>query len=128
MTTEGSAISSDAEICGRLAVRSGFHLDGTEASLPVLEELIDSLTPWPLAGPEIREGMVRVIGAYFGQVLVTAGRGRWVYDEYYQTPGVEFDGGRRVFPHARVAKRWEEGSDRSLVTLFEFATSRPDHP
>ena len=123
-----ATMSSDAEICGRLAVRSGFHLDGTEASLPVLEELIDSLTPWPLAGPEIREGMVRVIGAYFGQVLVTAGRGRWVYDEHYKTPGVDFDGRRRVFPHARVAKRWEEGSARSLVTLFEFATSRPDHP
>ena len=50
------------------------------------------------------------------------------YDEHYQTPGVDFDGGRRVFPHARVAKRWEEGSARSLVTLFEFATSRPDRP
>lgn len=121
-------MSSDAEICLRLAVKSGFQLDGTEASLPVLEELIDSLTPWPRAGPEIRDGMVRVIGAYFGQVLVNAGRGHWVYDEHYQTPGVEFDGGRRVFPHARVAKRWEEGSARSLVTLFEFATSRPDRP
>jgi hypothetical protein len=121
-------MSGDAEICLRLAVKSGFQLDGTEASLPMLEELIDSLTPWPLAGPEIREGMVRVIGAYFGEVLVTAGRGRWVYDEHYKTPGVDFDGRRRVFPHARVAKRWEEGSARSLVTLFEFATSRPDHP
>jgi hypothetical protein len=121
-------MSSDAEICKRLAVKSGFQLDGTEASLPILEQLIDSLTPWPMAGPEIREGMVRVIGAYFGQVLANAGPGHWAYDEHYQTPGVDFDGGRRVFPHARVAKRWEEGSARSLVTLFEFATSRPDRP
>jgi len=119
---------SDAEICGRLAARSGFQLDGSEASLLILEELIGSLTPWRQAGPETREGMVRVIGAYFGQVLVEAGRGHWVYDEDYQTPGVGFEDGRRVFPHARVARRWEEGSARSLMTLFEFATSRPGHP
>ncbi len=120
-------MSSDAEICMRLAVKSGFQLDDTEASLPILEELIDSLTPWPMAGPETREGMVRVIGAYFGQVLVDAGHGHWVYDEQYKTPGVEFAGGMRFFPHARVARRWEEGPARSLVTLFEFATSRQDH-
>jgi hypothetical protein len=117
---------SDAEICRRLGRKNGFQLDGTEASLPILEQLMDSPTPWPVAGPETREGMVRVIGAYFGQVLVDAAHGHWVYDEKYKTPGVEFDGGRRVFPHARVAKRWEEGPSRSLVTLFEFATARLD--
>ena len=48
-------------------------------------------------------------------------------DQQFKTPGVEFAGGMRAFPHARIAKRWEEGSSRSLVTLFEVATSRQDH-
>jgi hypothetical protein len=120
-------MGSDAEICMRRALENGFQLDGTEVTLPTLEELVDSLTPWSAAGPDVRNGMVQVIGAYFGQVLVDAGHGRWVQGEQFTTPAVEFAGGMRVFPHARVAKRWEEGSGRSLVTLFDFATSRQDH-
>lgn len=111
----------DADICIRNAAKGGWYLDGTRATLREAEDVIDNLTPWLQASSKLREGMVRVIGAYFGEVLVRETNGSWVYDTQYHTGAVETPSGLRMFPHARVAKRWEQGSSCGLEVLLDFA-------
>jgi hypothetical protein len=67
---------------------------------------------------------VRTIDAYFGEVMVRELGGRWVFNEQFRTVGVELRTGSVVFPHAKVAKRWEHGLGDSLVDLYEFASER----
>jgi hypothetical protein len=115
---------SDAETCERLATRNGFGLDGRLASLPQLEELIDSLTPWPKASEDLRQAMIRLIGAYFGELMRNILGGSWVSDEEYQTPALQVSPSLRIFPHSRVRKRWEEGAARSLSTYMDILATR----
>jgi hypothetical protein len=117
-------MQSDAEVCQRLATRNGFGLDGRLDSLPSLENLIDSLTPWPQASEELRGAMVRIIGAYFGELIRTALGGSWLMDDHYQTPAIQVSESLRIFPQSRVRKRWEEGSARSLSSFVDWLTTR----
>jgi hypothetical protein len=115
---------SDAEMCERLANRNGFGLDRRLDSLAHLEELIDSLTPWSQASGDLRQAMVRVIGAYFGELIRNTLGGSWVSDEKYQTPAIQVSQSLRIFPHSRVQKRWEEGKARSLPAYVDVLTTR----
>lgn len=115
---------SDAETCERLANRNGFGLDGRLASLAHLEELIDSLTPWSEASEELRQTMVRVIGAYFGELIRNALGGVWIRDDEYRTPAIQVSQSLRIFPHSRIRKRWEEGKERSLASFVDVLTAR----
>jgi hypothetical protein len=115
---------SDADTCQRLATRNGFDLDGRLDSLAHLEELIDSLTPWSQASEDLRQAMVRVIGAYFGELIRSAFGGRWVSDEEYRTPAIQVSQSLRIFPHSRVRKRWKEGRAGSLSTFVDVLTTR----
>jgi hypothetical protein len=117
---------SDAEMCERLANRNGFGLDGRLGSLAHLEELIDSLTPWPQATEDLRQAMVRIIGAYFGELIRNVLGGSWVSDVEYRTPAIQASQSLRIFPHARVQKRWEEGKARSLSAFVEVVRTRLD--
>jgi hypothetical protein len=126
LPAEGFAaqMRSDAETCERLATRNGYRLDGRLSSLPQLEELIDSLTPWPKASEDLRQAMIRLIGAHFGELMKSFLGGSWVPDEEYQTPALQVSPSLRIFPHSRVRKRWEEGSARSLSTYTDILASR----
>jgi hypothetical protein len=115
---------SDGETCERLATRNGYGLNGRLDSLAQLEELIDSLTPWPQASEELRQAMVRVIGAYFGELIRNALGGSWIWDEEYRTPAIQVSESVRIFPHSRVRKRWEEGAARSLSAFVDVLTTR----
>jgi hypothetical protein len=115
---------ADAEMCERIATRNGFGLDGRVGSLGQVEELIDSLTPWPRASEELRAAMIRVIGAYFGEVVRNALGGSWAQDEQFQTPALQISPSLRIFPHSSVRKRWEEGQARNLVTFVDVLTER----
>jgi len=115
---------SDAETCERLATRNGFGLDGRLGSLSQVEELIDSLTPWSQASEELRQAMVRVIGAYFGELIRNTLGGSWVSDEEYRTPAIQLSESLRIFPHSRIRKRWEEGKERSLSTFVDTLITR----
>jgi hypothetical protein len=115
---------SDAETCQRLAIRNGFSLDRRLDSLVHLEELVESLSPWPQASEDLRQAMVRVIGAYFGELLRNALGGSWISDEEYQTPAIQLSESLLIFPHSRVRKRWEEGKARSLKSFVDALTTR----
>jgi hypothetical protein len=115
---------SDAEMCERLATRNGFDLDGRLCSLAHLEELIDSLTPWPQASEDLRQAMIRLIGAYLGELIRNSLGGSWVSDEDYRTPALQVSQSLRIFPHSRVRKRWEEGRARSLSAYVDMLTTR----
>lgn len=115
---------SDADVCQRLATRNGFGLDGRLDSLAHLEELIDSLTPWPQASEDLRQAMIRVIGAYFGELIRNTLGGSWVSDDGYRTPAIQVSQSLRIFPHSRVRKRWEEGKANSLSFLVDALTTR----
>ena len=115
---------SDAETCERLANRSGFGLDGRLESLAHLEELIDSLTPWSQSSEDLRQAMIRLIGACFGELIRNALGGSWVFDEEYQTPAIQVSETVRIFPHSSVRKRWEEGQARSLSTFVDVLSTR----
>jgi hypothetical protein len=117
-------LRSDAETCERLANRNGFGLDGRPGSLAHLEELIDSLTPWSQASEDLRQAMVRLIGAYFGELIRNTLGGSWVFDEEYRTSAIQVSETLRIFPHSRVQKRWEEGKARSLPTYVDVLTTR----
>jgi hypothetical protein len=115
---------SDAEVCQRLATRNGFGLDGRLNSLPSLEDLIDSLTPWSEASEELQGAMVRIIGAYFGELVRTELGGSWLMDDRYHTPAIQVSESLRIFPQSRVRKRWEEGSARSLSSFLDWVATR----
>jgi Domain of unknown function (DUF3806) len=115
---------SDAEMCERLATRNGFSLDGRLDSLAHLEELIDSLTPWSQASGDLQEAMVRLIGAYFGELMRNTIGGSWVSDEETRTPAIQVSKSLRIYPHSRVRKRWEEGKARSLSRYVDIMTTR----
>ncbi len=115
---------SDADMCERLANRNGFVLDGRLGSLAQLEGLIDTLTPWSQASGDLRQAMIRVIGAYFGELIRNTLGGSWVSDEQYRTPAIQISQSLRIFPHSRVRKRWEEGNARSLSTFVDVLSTR----
>lgn len=115
---------SDAEICQRIANKNGFGLEGSLDSLAHLEELIDSQTPWSQTSEDLRQAMIRVIGAYFGELIRHALGGSWVQDEEYRTPAIQFSTALRIFPHSRVRKRWEEGKASSLSIYVDFVATR----
>jgi hypothetical protein len=119
-------MQSDAEICQRNANSTGFALDGTLDSLPSLEDLIDSLTPWSQASEDLKGAMVAVIGAYFGELIRNAFGGSWLIDDTYQTPALQITATLRIFPQSRVQKRWEEGRERSMVSFVDWLTTRCD--
>jgi hypothetical protein len=60
------------------------------------------------------------VGAYLGELVVRAGRGRWVYEPNAGRPAVEIANGQRCFPMAKVAKRLECGPEHSIWTLYEY--------
>ena len=127
MSTSESLLAqmqSDSEICQRLASRNGFDINGSIDSLDALEELIDSLTPWMQASEDLRQAMVRVIGAYFGELIRNTFGGAWLLDEEYQTFAIQFSETLRVFPHSRIQKRWEEGKERSLLSFVDVLANR----
>jgi Domain of unknown function (DUF3806) len=115
---------SDAETCERLATRNGFGLDGGHDSVAQLEELIDSLTPWLKAPEDLRQAMIRFIGAYFGELIRNSLGGSWVSDERYRTPALQISPSLRVFPHSRIRKRWEEGDERDLSAYMDVLATR----
>lgn len=115
---------SDAGMCERLVTRNGFDLDGRLTSLAHLEELIDSLTPWREASDDLRQAMIRLIGAYLGELIRSSLGGSWVCDEQYRTQALQVSQSLRIFPHSRVRKRWEEGRSRSLSTYVDTLTTR----
>ncbi len=117
-------MESDAAICQRNANGTGFVLDGTLDSLSSLENLIDSLTPWSQASEDLKAAMVRVIGAYFGELIRGTFGGSWLIDDYYQTPALQISPSLRIFPQSRVRKRWEEGRERSMVSFVDWLTTR----
>lgn len=117
-------IRSDAEMCQRLANRNGFSLDGETDSIGHLEQLIDSLTPWSQSSEELRRVMVRVIGAYFGEVIRNTVGGAWVSDEEYGTLAIQLTPSNRVFPQSLVRKRWEKGEGQSLSIFLDVLTTR----
>jgi hypothetical protein len=108
---------SHAEICVRNAANVDWRLDYTPETLPALEQLIDSLTPWASASDETRDGMLAVVGAYFGEVLVRTLDGGWVMEPTFGTPAVAL-GETHSIPHAMVQKRWENGAGDSLVFKY----------
>jgi hypothetical protein len=118
-------MEADAEICARNAVMNGFELDYTQHTLPALDSLLQSLTPWSDASSELRDGMVRLLGAYFGEVLRRESGGFWVSDPTYQVPAVLLSNGLKAFPHSSVAKRWQEGQIGSLTFLFSSLSAIP---
>lgn len=68
--------------------------------------------------------MVRVIGAYFGEVIRNTVGGAWVSDEEYGTLAIQLTPSNRVFPQSLVRKRWEKGEGQSLSIFLDVLTTR----
>ena len=113
-------MSHAADICVRNAAKQEVVLDYSEGSVEILDAMIDSF--WGPAGPgsESFDGMVTVLGAYLGEVMVRNLDAKWTFNAEYQTPAV-LVGSRSYFPLARLAKRFREPGNG--LPIF-FATAK----
>lgn len=63
------------------------------------------------------EGLANTLGSYFGECIIATYGGKWQQTEYGW--GVEFENGNSAFPFAKVAKHLENGSDDSVLAMFD---------
>ncbi|MEZ5307176.1 MAG: hypothetical protein R2684_08540 [Pyrinomonadaceae bacterium] len=63
------------------------------------------------------DGLVSTLGSYLGECIVQTYGGTWAHSDYGWC--VEFSNGNAVFPFAKIEKHLRNGSDDSVLSLFE---------
>ncbi|HEX5595417.1 MAG TPA: hypothetical protein VFX61_05240 [Micromonosporaceae bacterium] len=102
-----------------------FGWESTEASR--LDDICDLfLASDPPA--EYRHSMIMSMGAYLGELLVCHGGGRWMYERAENAAVVEMPNGLSAYPHAKVAKRLDYGSEHNLFLFYWYALTRDTPP
>lgn len=62
---------------------------------------------------------IMVVGAYLGKAMLSKNRGRWHYDEEYQSYAVKFSGvDFVVYPMTKAAKHINNGSGDSIASMY----------
>lgn len=70
--------------------------------------------------PENHEGLISTLGSFFGECIIATYGGEWKQTEYGWS--VTFENGNAAFPFAKVAKQLENGSDDSVLAMFDSMT------
>jgi hypothetical protein len=68
--------------------------------------------------------MIMSMGAYLGELIVRKTGGHWAYDAEQKAAVVETSGGLRCYPHNKVAKKVNGGSNRDLYAFYVYAVRR----
>ena len=91
-------------------------LDYSEESIPRLDDVIDQA--WPKGpGEDTVRYTLPPIAAYVGEVVIRNIGGRWVIEDHYGVPAIEFRD-QVAIPINRVGKRLMEGREWNLTTFY----------
>lgn len=101
-------------------------LDYGTDSVQVLESLFDRVE-YAMADPESRETLgllTRLWGSYLGEVIRRRYGGEWIIwsDKHGKTMALQV-GDATVFPHNKVKKRLERGSDHNIWNYYQSVVS-----
>lgn len=67
--------------------------------------------------PQNHEGLINTLGSFFGECIIATYGGEWQQTEYGW--GITFGNQNAAFPFAKVAKQLENGSDDSVLAMFD---------
>ncbi|MFH8613809.1 hypothetical protein ACH4E8_01880 [Streptomyces sp. NPDC017979] len=111
------------EFVRRVNERAGLPLDYSVRSLRVVDRVVDGLRRGGAEGARPMETLFG-FGAYAGEVLVRRAGGLWVdldaeqRELFGQPVGVRMLDGRSWNPIGKVLKRFERGTEESLVLFY----------
>lgn len=110
----------EAEEFCKLAVQQfGLELDYTPDTFRLLEELmVENFHP---GSADDNPALIVSMGCYVGEVIIRSCGGVWrANEEFFHSPAVIIEGKlqTRTFPLSRVWRRFEYGSDQSLVDYY----------
>lgn len=97
----------------------GLDLDYTPDTLRQLEEVLEER--FAQGSADENAALIVSMGCYVGEVLVRTFGGRWSADEeFFHSPAVVIEGRLQThtFPLSRVWRRFEYGSQHSLVDYY----------
>ncbi len=105
--------------CVEARASYGLDLDYTPATITALEDMMQS--NFEPGSADDNPALIVSMGCYVGEVLIRALGGRWAADdEFFHSPAVIIEGRlqTRTFPLSRVWRRFEYGSEQSLVDYY----------
>ena len=130
-TTEDAAsafikeIPDRAEILRDMAKKVfGVKLDYSAKSIPKLDDIIKE--GWPKKPPVMLDNMVTVFGSYLGEAIRRIHGGEWSFSDEH---GLHLDVGGldiKIFPFAKVQKRFLNGEEDSIGFYYSFIRSKVD--
>lgn len=94
-----------------------FGLD--RRSVEWLDGFIERQRVRPESTPEFIERLAGVLGSYLGECVARATGGSWVNTPEYGWT-VALPNGSSVFPFAKVAKRFENGPEDSVISFYDI--------
>lgn len=77
---------------------------------------------------ERRHSMIMAMGAYIGELLVRHHGGRWKYDPDQRAAVIAMPNGLDGYPHNKVAKRLDRGSEHNLFQFYWYVATRDVPP
>lgn len=108
-----------AEFCNLARESYGLELDYSPSTLNQLDDLIDHI--FGPGSADDNAALIVAMGCYVGEVVLRAHGGQWRADEeFFHSPAVIIEGKlqTRTFPLSRVWRRFEYGSEQSLVAYY----------
>jgi hypothetical protein len=67
--------------------------------------------------PKNHEGLINTLGSFFGECIIATYGGEWQQTEYGWS--VTFANQNAAFPFAKVSKHLENGSEDSVLSMFD---------
>lgn len=117
--TTGDFEREAAEFCELARYSYGLELDYSPPTIQQLEEFIAA--NFQQGSADDNPALIVSMGCYVGEVIARAHGGTWSADEeYFHSPAVVIEGRlqTRTFPLSRVWKRFEYGTDQSLIDYY----------
>ncbi|GAA2996243.1 hypothetical protein GCM10017559_15930 [Streptosporangium longisporum] len=73
--------------------------------------------------PEVTHSVIMSAGAYLGEMIVRNSDWVWAYCTVENAAAVESPQGLRGYPHNKVAKRIDNGTEHDLQAFFTYAVT-----
>lgn len=136
LNTIADMMEQYAEDAVCLAPEFGVALDYSEASLEVLERILDQLAD-KLPGSEAEpsedsmqkelDSVSRIWGAYFGETIRRLWGGEWGVETYPGTiaPVISVEiGGAKLFPLMKIYRRLTKGKDENVWRFYQMVRAK----
>jgi hypothetical protein len=137
LNTIADMMEQYAEDAVRLAPEFGAALDYSEASLEVLERILDQLAD-KLPGSEVEprsedsmqkelDSVSRIWGGYFGETIRRLWGGEWGVEAYPGTiaPVISVEiSGAKLFPVMKIYRRLTKGEDENVWRFYQMVRAK----